>query len=75
MGKMVLLGVGTAVPDADRECTHMVWVGEDGPLLIDAAGGTYGRARVDPARLQALPAARVRPSRRAMAGPAPIPKS
>lgn len=28
MARMILLGVGTAVPDIDRDYTHMVW---DGP--------------------------------------------
>lgn len=51
MSRMILLGVGTAVPDADRECTHMVWDAPGGPLLIDVAGNTYGRllqAGIDP---------------------------
>jgi ribonuclease Z len=54
---MILLGVGTAVPDIDRECTHMVWDGPGGPLLVDAAGNTYTRlqqAGVDPQGLKAI---------------------
>lgn len=57
MPRMILLGVGTAVPDADRECTHMVWDAPGGPLLIDAAGNTYGRllkAGIDPQSLRAI---------------------
>jgi ribonuclease Z len=43
MARMILLGVGTAVPDNDRENTHMLWDGPGGPLLIDAGGSTYQR--------------------------------
>lgn len=43
MARMILLGVGTGVPDVDREHTHMVWDGPGGPLLIDAGGSTYQR--------------------------------
>jgi ribonuclease Z len=43
MPRMILLGTGTGVPDADRENTHMVWDGPGGPLLIDAGGSTYQR--------------------------------
>jgi ribonuclease Z len=54
---MTLLGVGTAVPDQDRENTHMVWEGPDGLLLIDAGGSTYQRllhAGLDPLRLRGV---------------------
>lgn len=54
MARMILLGVGTGLPDADRENTHMVWDGPGGPLLIDAGGSTYQRllkAGVDPQAL------------------------
>lgn len=54
---MVLLGVGTAVPDADRECTHMVWDAREGPVLIDVGGGAYARllrAGLDPQGLRAV---------------------
>ncbi len=54
---MTLLGTGTAVPDADRECTHMVWRAPDGPLLIDAGGSTYQRllrADIDPLTLRGV---------------------
>jgi ribonuclease Z len=54
MARMILLGVGTGVPDADREHTHMVWDGPGGPLLIDAGGSTYQRllkAGIDPQSL------------------------
>lgn len=57
MSRIVLLGVGTAVPDVDRENTHMVWDGPGGPLLIDAGGSTYQRllrAGIDPQQLQAI---------------------
>lgn len=57
MARMILLGVGTAVPDADRECTHMVWDAPEGPLLIDAGGNAYGRllkAGVDPQSLRGI---------------------
>ncbi len=55
--RMILLGVGTAVPDIDRENTHMVWDGPGGPLLIDAGGSTYQRllrAGIAPAALQGI---------------------
>jgi ribonuclease Z len=54
---MILLGVGTAVPDVDRENTHMVWDGPGGPLLIDAGGSTYQRllqAGIEPINLQGV---------------------
>ncbi|NJM06305.1 MBL fold metallo-hydrolase [Candidatus Gracilibacteria bacterium] len=54
MAEMILLGVGTGVPDADRENTHMVWNGPGGPLLIDVGGSTYQRllrAGIDPPNL------------------------
>jgi ribonuclease Z len=57
MLRMTLLGVGTAVPDQDRENTHMVWESSDGLLLIDAGGSTYQRllrANLDPLRLRGV---------------------
>lgn len=57
MLRMILLGVGTAVPDPDRENTHMVWDSPDGLLLIDAGGSTYQRllrAGLDPLRLRGV---------------------
>jgi|HigsolmetaAR201D_1030396.scaffolds.fasta_scaffold02491_4 ribonuclease Z len=54
MLRMTLLGVGTAVPDPDRENTHMVWESPEGLLLIDAGGSTYQRllrANLDPLKL------------------------
>ncbi len=57
MLRMTLLGVGTAVPDHDRENTHMVWEYPDGLLLIDAGGSTYQRllrAKLDPQRLRGV---------------------
>lgn len=57
MGRMTLLGVGTGVPDVDRDYTHMVWEGAAGPVLIDAGGSTYQRllrAGVDPQQLQGV---------------------
>jgi ribonuclease Z len=57
MLRMTLLGVGTAVPDQDRENTHMVWESPSGLLLIDAGGSTYQRllrANLDPLRLRGI---------------------
>lgn len=57
MLKMHLLGVGTAVPDVDRENTHMVFESNDGLLLVDAGGSTWQRllrARLDPLSLNGL---------------------
>lgn len=57
MLRMTLLGVGTAVPDQDRENTHMVWESGDGLLLIDAGGSTYQRllrANLDPLKLRGI---------------------
>jgi ribonuclease Z len=57
MSRMTLLGVGTGVPDQDRENTHMVWDCPDGLLLVDAGGSTYQRllrAGLDPFRLRAI---------------------
>ena len=57
MLRMTLLGVGTAVPDQDRENTHMVWEAPDGLLLIDAGGSTYQRllrASLDPLKLRGI---------------------
>lgn len=57
MLRMTLLGVGTAVPDQDRENTHMVWEAPDGLLLIDAGGSTFQRllrAGLDPLRLRGV---------------------
>ncbi|HEX9374279.1 MAG TPA: MBL fold metallo-hydrolase [Roseiflexaceae bacterium] len=57
MLRMTLLGVGAAVPDQDRENTHMVWEGPDGLLLIDAGGSTYQRilrAGLDPLQLRGV---------------------
>jgi ribonuclease Z len=57
MYTMTLLGVGTGVPDQDRENTHMVWEYPDGLMLIDAGGSTYQRllrAGLDPHRLRAI---------------------
>lgn len=57
MPRMILLGVGTGVPDVDRDYTHMVWAGPGGPLLIDAGGSTYQhllRAGIDPCTLAGI---------------------
>lgn len=54
MARLILLGVGTGVPDADRENTHLVWDGPGGLLLVDAGGSTYQRllrAGLDPQTL------------------------
>jgi ribonuclease Z len=57
MLRMTLLGVGTGVPDQDRENTHMVWESPSGLLLIDAGGSTYQRllrAGLDPLALRGV---------------------
>lgn len=57
MPRMILLGVGTAVPDIDRDHTHMVWDTPGGALLIDAGGSTYQRllrAGIEPPTLRGL---------------------
>lgn len=57
MLSMTLLGVGAAVPDQDRENTHMVWSAPEGLLLVDAGGSTYQRllrAGFDPLKLQGI---------------------
>jgi ribonuclease Z len=57
MLRMTLLGVGTAVPDPDRENTHMIWESPDGLLLVDAGGSTYQRllrAGIDPLALRGV---------------------
>src|SRR5690242_14058046 len=57
MLRMTLLGVGTGVPDQDRENTHMVWETPNGLLLIDAGGSTYQRllrAKLDPLQLRGI---------------------
>ncbi|MBC8160014.1 MAG: MBL fold metallo-hydrolase [Roseiflexaceae bacterium] len=57
MLRMILLGVGTAVPDIDRENTHMVWVAPSGLLLVDVGGSTYQRmlrAGLDPLQLRGV---------------------
>jgi ribonuclease Z len=57
MLRMTLLGVGTAVPDQDRENTHMIWEAPDGLLLIDAGGSTFQRllrAGLDPLKLRGV---------------------
>jgi len=54
MPRLILLGTGTGLPDADRGNTHMVWDGPGGPLLVDAGGSTYERllrAGLDPQAL------------------------
>ena len=57
MLRMILLGVGTGVPDQDRDNTHMVWETPDGLLLIDAGGSTFQRllrAGLDPMQLTGI---------------------
>src|SRR5262245_62411428 len=57
MLRMTLLGVGTGVPDPDRENTHMIWESPEGLLLIDAGGSTYQRllrAGLDPLALRGV---------------------
>lgn len=57
IARIILLGTGTGVPDADREHTHLVWDGPGGPILVDAGGSTYQRllqAGVDPQTLAAM---------------------
>lgn len=55
--RIVLLGVGTGLPDVDRDYTHLVWAGPGGPLLVDAGGATYQkllRAGIDPTTLTGI---------------------
>jgi ribonuclease Z len=55
--RIVLLGVGTGLPDVDRDYTHLVWDGPGGPLLVDAGGATYQkllRAGIDPTTLTGI---------------------
>lgn len=55
--RIVLLGTGTGAPDADRDCTHLVWDGPGGPFLVDAGGSTFQRllkAGVDPTGLAGI---------------------
>ncbi len=57
MARMILLGVGTSVPDADRGHTHMVWESGGEPFLIDAGGSTYQRllkVGIDPQTLRGV---------------------
>jgi ribonuclease Z len=57
MPAMVILGAGTAIPDADREHTHLLWHADGQLVLIDAAGSTFQRilrAGHDPAALTAV---------------------
>jgi ribonuclease Z len=57
MLRIILLGVGTGVPDQDREQTHMVWEAPEGLTLIDAGGSTYQRllrANLDPMQLRSI---------------------
>jgi ribonuclease Z len=54
---ITLLGVGTAVPDPDRENTHFVCESSDALLLVDAGGSTYQRllrAGLDPLKLRGV---------------------
>ncbi|MBA3945742.1 MAG: MBL fold metallo-hydrolase [Herpetosiphonaceae bacterium] len=54
---MVILGAGTALPDAERDNTSMVWESPAGGLLIDCGGRAYQqllRAGIDPCSLQAI---------------------
>ena len=52
MLRMTLLGVGTAVPDQDRENTHMVWEAPDGLLLIDSGGFKVNPLEVEAALME-----------------------
>jgi ribonuclease Z len=57
VAEMILLGVGTAVADAERDTTHMVWIDAAGPLLIDCGGSSYQRllrAGIDPLALRGV---------------------
>ncbi len=57
MHRMILLGVGTGLPDVDRENTHMVFAHPGGLLLVDAGGSVYQRllrAGLDPIDLRAV---------------------
>ena len=57
MGRMVILGSGTALPDQDRDNSFMVWDSPAGALLIDCGGRAYQqllRARIDPTSLRGV---------------------
>ena len=47
MLRMTLLGVGTAVPDQDRENTHMVWEGSDGLLTFREDPISFATREID----------------------------
>lgn len=54
--QMIILGAGTALPDAERDNTFMVWHARQS-LLIDCGGRAYQqllRAAVDPLSVRAL---------------------
>ena len=64
MGRMVILGSGTALPDHERDNTFMVWDSPAGALLIDCGGRAYQqllRARIDPASLRRVILTHVHP--------------
>jgi len=53
--RLVILGAGTALPDAERDNTSLVWDSPSGSLLIDCGGRAYQqllRAGVDPLGLR-----------------------
>lgn len=55
--EMILLGTGTALADADRDNTCLLWNAADHSVLIDCGGRTYQqilRAGCDPLQLRAL---------------------
>ncbi len=55
--RLVILGAGTALPDADRDNTSLVWDSPSGSLLIDCGGRAYQqllRAGVDPLGLRGV---------------------
>ncbi|MDQ5854468.1 MAG: MBL fold metallo-hydrolase [Chloroflexota bacterium] len=57
MGRMIILGSGTALPDRDRDNTFLAWDSGDGVLLIDCGGRAYQqllRAGIEPASLRAV---------------------
>jgi ribonuclease Z len=57
MPAMVILGAGTAVPDADRGHTHLLWHADGQRVLVDAAGDAFQRllrAGHDPVALTAV---------------------
>ena len=57
MNRLVVLGSGTALPDADRENSCYAWQSDAGLLLLDCGGSPYRRLLkygLDPCQLRAI---------------------